>query len=329
MARAFDEPAPVVARRGFRPSQLQSPEWTTLIVLLLVVAGLSLRRPDFLQRQNIVDILINAAYITVAATGMTMIIISGAIDISVGAIIGVCAIVAGTAAKAGWPMVAVVLITVLAGGVMGLFNGWLVAKLKIPAIIVTLGMLSVYRGGMIWFTRGVWIRNLPESFYLSQRALLGIPAPIWIMVVTVIVFAYLLRNTVFGRYIYAVGGNHDAARLAGVPVERIQLAVFLLNGLLIGLAAIVLATRFSVIQSNTGIGFELVVITAAVVGGTSILGGSGTIIGTFLAVLLLQVLGTGMTFLRISPYWFQTVQGLMILLAVVADIVRRRRAQTV
>ena len=307
--------------------RLQAPEVTTGALLVLLVLGLTAFRPDFLAPANINDILINSAYVAIAAVGMTLVIISGAIDISIGSMLAVCAVVAGNAAQVGIPMPLVVLLTIIAGGGMGRVNGTLVALLNIPPIIVTRGMLSVYRGATILVTRGVWIRNLPDDFYLSQQVLLGVPLPIWAMLIVVALFAFLLRNTVWGREIYAVGGNKRAALLAGVNVRRTQLLVFVLNGLLVGLATIIYVTRFSVIQTNTGIGFELVVITAVVVGGTSILGGSGTIIGTFLATLLLGVLGTGLLFLQISPYWLQAVQGTLILLAVVFDILRRRSQQ--
>lgn len=304
---------------------IQSQEATILLFLVGVVAFLGIMAPSFLELSNIEDILVNSSYVAVAAIGTAMVIMAGEIDISVGSMLAVCAVTAGTLAGAGLPIPLVFLATIIVGTLMGMLNGVLVAWVKIPAIIVTLGMLSFWRGMVILYTKGEWIRNLPRDFYIGRQEWLGVPVPIWVMVVSIIIASLWLRYVPLGRQIYAVGGNREAARLAGISVQRMIFMVLTLNGLLIGLATLIFATRFSVIQSNAGLGFELQVITAVVVGGVSIMGGTGTIWGSLLGVLLLGVLGTGLTFLKVSPYWFQAVQGLLILLAVVLDVIRSRR----
>jgi ribose/xylose/arabinose/galactoside ABC-type transport system permease subunit len=208
---------------------------------------------------------------------------------------------------------------------LGFVNGALVIWGGIPSIIVTLGMSSILRGGVVLLTGGSWIQNLPDGFYIGQRSVLGVPVPILVAVVALTIAALWMRYAPRGRQVYAVGANRDAARLTGINVKGIQLMTFMINGTLVGLAALIFATRFSAIQTNAGVGFELQVITAAVVGGVSILGGAGTVLGAALGGLLLNVISKGMIFLRVSAYWLLAVQGALILLAVVLDIWRKRR----
>jgi ribose/xylose/arabinose/galactoside ABC-type transport system permease subunit len=167
---------------------------------------------------------------------------------------------------------------------------------------------------------------MPDSFHFAQLSWLGIPIPVWMMGVLIVGAGLVMRFSPLARQIYAVGGNRQAAVLAGIPLKRRLFLVFTLNGLFAAIAASIYASRFSVIQSNAGLGFEFQVITAVVIGGTSIYGGTGSIWGSFLGAVLMAVIGTGMTFLKVSPYWLQTVQGVLILLAVILDALRRRRA---
>lgn len=295
-------------------------------VFLLLLLGYFSTTPGFLQTANLRDILVNAAPLVVAACGMTMVILAGMIDISAGSALAVCAATAGLTAKAGAPLLLVILAPMLAGAIVGAVNGWLVAFVRIPAIIVTLGMMSVLRGGIIWWTRGEWIGNLPPSFSAVGRGeVAGVPIPVWIAAGVVAATALLLARTPFGRHLYAVGGNPLAAARMGIPVPRVLWLVFVLHGALLGLAALVYASRFSVIQSNAGLGFELLVISAVVVGGVNIFGGQGTVWGSALGALLLQVISTGLIFRRVSEYWAPSVQGALVLLAVVADAWRTRR----
>jgi len=300
-------------------------ESVLVIAFLLVLGGVTVMNRGFIAPTNLVDILYNSSYIGVAAVGMTMIILCGHIDISIGAALGLCATVAGKLAVAGVPLWIVFTVTVLTGGVIGLINGLLVAYCRIPAIVATLGMASILKGGLILSTGGIWIYGLPPGFGISRQLILGIPLPICALVLFCIVFSIWLKYSAAGRQIYAVGGNAEAARLSGIPVRNVTLGVFVLNGLLVGISAILYATNFTAIQSNVAPGFELTVITSAVIGGVSILGGTGTVIGALLGAVLLHTIGTAMVYLHIRAEWFQTVQGSLILLTILLDVFRRRQ----
>jgi rhamnose transport system permease protein len=304
---------------------LDQQETVLIIAFLLVLGGVSVLNRGFVAPSNLVDILYNSSYIGVAAVGMTMIILCGHIDISIGAALGLCATVAGKLAVGGVPLGIVFTATILTGGVIGLVNGLLVAYCRIPAIVTTLGMASILKGGLILTTGGIWIYGLPPGFGISRLVLMGIPLPICALVLFGLVFSVWMRYSAGGRQIYAVGGNAEAARLSGIPVRKVTLSVFVMNGLLVGISAILYATNFTAIQSNVAPGFELTVITSAVIGGVSILGGTGTIVGALLGTILLQTIGTALVFLHIRAEWFQTVQGSLILLTILLDVFRRRQ----
>jgi ribose/xylose/arabinose/galactoside ABC-type transport system permease subunit len=292
---------------------------------LFVIAGVTLDNPGFLSGENFVDILQKCAYIAIAAIGMTLVILCGHIDISIGAAVGLCATVAGKMAVAGVPLPIVFVTAILVGGLIGLINGLLVAYARIPAIVVTLGTASILKGGLILVTGGRWIYGLPQGFDLSHHVWLGIPVPIFALVVFGLGFS-LPRYTMAGRKIYAVGGNAEAARLSGISERHVTLGVFALNGLLVGVAAVLYATNFSSIQASVASGLELTVITAAVVGGVSILGGSGTVAGAIMGATLLQMIGTAMVFVHDRAEWFQTIQGSLILLTILLEVFRRRKS---
>jgi rhamnose transport system permease protein len=228
-------------------------------------------------------------------------------------------------AVAGVPLAIVFPTTILAGGIIGLANGLLVAYGRIPAIVTTLGMASILKGSLILSTGGRWIYGLPPGFAISRTSLLGVPVPIFTLILFGVAFALWLKYSAKGRELYAVGGNAEAARLSGISERQVTIQVFVMNGLLVGLAAILYATNFTAIQSNVAPGFELTVITAAVIGGVSILGGTGNVVGALLGALLLQTIGTALVFLHIRAEWFLTVQGSLILLTILLDVFRRRQ----
>ena len=306
-------------------SWLNQQETVLVLTFVIVFAGVTLLNPGFAQPSNLVDILYNSSYIAVAAVGMTMVILCGHIDISVGAALGVCATVAGQLAVAHQPMYVVFPVTILTGGVIGLLNGVLIAYGRIPAIVTTLGMASILKGGLILATGGKWIYGLPPEFGISREHILGIPVPVFAMILFGALFSIWLKFFATGREPYAVGGNAEAARLSGISQRKVTIRVFFLNGLLVGVAAILYATNFTAIQSNVAPGFELTVITSAVIGGVSILGGTGTVIGALFGAVLLQTIGTALVFLHIRAEWFQAVQGALILLTILLDVFRRRR----
>jgi ribose/xylose/arabinose/galactoside ABC-type transport system permease subunit len=293
------------------------------LVALFLLVGLS--NPRFLAERNLQSIFLGNAYIAVAAIGMSMVIISGNIDISVGSLIGVLATLSGTLAVNGVPIVLAWTIPILASIAFTTLMGLMVAYLRIPSIVVSLGFLSILKGGLIVVTGGAWINKLPEGFHLAQMKPLGIPTAIWFMVVLTLGAAAWMRLSATGRSIYAVGGNPEAARLAGIDRERTIVKVFAIHGLFVGIAAILFATQLSIIQSTVPPNLELTIITASVVGGVSILGGTGTVVGSTLAAILLAAIGSALIFINVSPYWLRAVQGVLILLTVLADLWRRAR----
>ncbi len=293
-----------------------------ILVLFAVVSAIN---PRFLGANNLNTIVSGNAYIAVAAIGMSMIIISGHIDVSVGALIGVLATISGTLAVSGYPVWVAWVAPIFVGMAVNAVVGALVAYGKIPSIVVTLGMLSILRGGLVSITGGAWISNLPPSFLLAQQRLLGVPLPVWFMVVCTILAFIWMRYSAFGRSLYAIGGKSEAARAAGIPVERRIVQVFMIHGAIAGVATILFATQLKIIQSTVPPNLELTIITAAVIGGVSILGGTGTVIGSTLAAILFSAIGAGLIFINISPYWLRAVIGLLILVTVLIDMLRRSR----
>lgn len=294
-----------------------------LVVLFAVVGTVN---PRFLSNTNLTSIFSGNAYIAVAAIGMAMVIISGHIDVSVGSLIGVLATIAGTLAVYGYPVWVAWLVPVAVGIAINTCLGALIAYMRIPSIVATLGMLSILKGGLISATGGTWITGMPPEFFIAQARLFGIPAPVYFMVILTILVALWMRISATGRSIYAVGGNAEAARASGLDPERTCVLVFALHGFFAGIAALLFATQLQVIQSTVPPNLELTVITAAVIGGVSILGGTGTVIGSTLAAILFACIGSALIFLNVSAYWLRAVLGLLILATVLADMARRRRS---
>nr|WP_230978788.1 ABC transporter permease [Mesorhizobium composti] len=299
-----------------------------LIVLLAIVVlfvAVTAVNPRFISANNLTSIFSGNAYIAVAAIGMAMVIITGNIDVSIGALIGVLATISGTLAVAGYPIWVAWFFPVLVGMAINGLIGILVAYFRIPSIVVTLGALSILRGGLISVTGGTWISDLPPAFLIAQQKWLGLPVPLVAMIVLTVLAALWMRYSAFGRSLYAVGGNPEAAVATGIPIERRIVAVFILNGFFAGLATILFATQLQVIQSTVPPNLELTIIMAAVIGGVSILGGSGTVIGSTLAAILFATIGSALIFVNVSAYWLRAVIGLLILATVLADMLRRRR----
>lgn len=305
---------------------LASQEALLAIAVIGLAIAVGLYNPRFLATRNLSDVLLGNAYIAVAAVGMSMVIISGNIDISVGAVIGVLATTSGTLAVNGAPIAVAWLAALVAGVVVMALQGVIIAYLRIPAIVVTLGMLSVLKGGLISVTGGKWITDLPDSFHLADIELFGVlPFPVFLMILVTILAALWMRYSASGRAIYAVGGSAEAARLCGISQPRTIVMVFALHGLFAGAAALLYATQLRVIQSTVPPNLELTIITASVVGGVSILGGIGTVVGSTLAAILIAEIASALVFIDVSPYWIRAVQGVLILVTVIADILRRRR----
>jgi rhamnose transport system permease protein len=286
-------------------------------LLLLVVA---IAAPGFFSVTNLRDLALNNAPVLLIAIGATLVILTGEIDISVGSQFAVCSVAAGWLAREGVPIPLLLPLVIAVGAAMGALNGFLVGTLRLPSIIVTLAMLVAWRDALRWTTQGAWIQNLPDNF---QWFGLGQATATWLIVgiavVVLAAFGWMLRNLALGRAVYAVGSDSEAARLAGIEPTRIVFLVFVLMGVLVGLAGLLNAVRFNAVPSNMGLGLELKAIAAVVVGGTAITGGRGRLIGTLIGVALLGTIGTALTFLGINPFWEKAIQGAIILAALVSD----------
>lgn len=286
----------------------------------MLLALLAWRAPRFFRLENFNDLLVSNAPVLVAAVGMTLVILARQIDISIGSQFAVCGVAAGLLAKTGLPMAFVGLGAVLAGALLGAVNGVLVAGLGLPAIVVTLATMVFLREGLRLATEGTWVQDLPAGFQwfgLGQSA--GRVAIVLVSLAVFAGFAWGLRRMAAGRAVYATGSEPEAARLVGIRPRRVVFASFVLMGGLAGLAALLTSIQFIDVQTNAGVGLELKVIAAVVVGGTSISGGRGSLTGTLAGVTLLGVIGPALTFLGTEAHWERALQGLVILLAVATD----------
>lgn len=291
--------------------------------VLLLVVGID--SPSFFAAGNLSDLVVNNAPILLIAIGMTLVILLGEIDISVGSQFAVASVLAGYLAKTDLPIPLLFVFVPVIGMLMGAVNGILIGWFRLPSIIVTLAMLVAWRDGLRWTTEGAWVQGLPANFQwfgLGQTG--GQILIVGICLAIFVIFAWSLRNLNIGRAIYAVGSDSEAARLAGIQPTRVVFGVFILMGGLVGLAALLNAVRFNEIPSNSGIGMELKAIAAVVVGGVAITGGRGKLIGTLIGVALLGTIGTALTYLGINPFWEKAIQGLIILAALVSDVVLQK-----
>ena len=286
---------------------------------VLVTAGalLWMRAPAFFGAGNLLDVLLAALPVLVVAIGATLVILIGEIDISVGSVFAIASVVAGQAAVWGLPMPVVALVTVVTGVAIGAVNGGLVSTLRLPSIVVTLATMVAVRDGLRWITQGAWVQDLPSGFQFLGFSQSSYPlVALGIAAAVLAVAAWSLRYLSSGRAVYATGSNADAARLAGIGVAAVRFWVFVIGGACTGLAALLNAVRFNQVPANAGLGLEMQVIAAVVVGGTAITGGRGTLVGTVLGVALLGGIGPALTFLSASPYWERALQGAIVLIAV-------------
>ncbi len=280
----------------------------------------------YFSRENLADLLLANMPVLIISLGVMLIILTGQIDISVGSEFAVCSVVAGVCAKAGMPGTGAWLTACLVGAVCGAISGGLVAWLRVPSIVVTLAMMIALRDGLRWETQGSWVGDLPAGFQwfgLSQGMFTA--SNVVLAGLLILIAALGLRYLRAGRAVYATGSSETASRMAGIKTNRVVFSVFSLCGALTGLAAALNAVRFHQIPSNTGLGLEMKVIAAVIVGGTSITGGSGTVVGTLLGVILLGSIGTGLTFLGVSAYWEKAIQGAIILVAIAFNLSGRNR----
>jgi ribose transport system permease protein len=264
----------------------------------------------------------------VIAIGMTCVILTGGIDLSVGSLVALAGVVLGSALQRGAPVPVAVLLGALSGSAAGALNGLMVTRGKLPPFIATLGMMSVARGAALLISDGRPISGFPDTLrVLATGRPLGVPAPVLLMLVLYVMTHVMLTRTVLGRYLYAIGGNEEASEMAGIHVHRYTTIAYILSGLSAAVCAVLLVARLDSAQPIAGMGYELDAIAAVVIGGTSLLGGSGSVIGTLIGALIMSVLRNGLNLLGVSSYLQQVAIGVVIVAAVLIDMALRRRVQ--
>ena len=303
----------------------------SLIALFLLCLGLSLLSDKFLSVSNLWNVMRQISVNICISTGMTLIVLTAGIDLSVGSILALCgAITAGLLKNGieipsnnlyiGFTLLGAILAGVLTGSLLGAFNGWTITKFKVPPFVATLAMLTIARGLTMLWTQGFPISGLGDTFlYLGTGWLLGIPVPVWISGIIVVIAVFITNKTRLGRYIYAIGGNESASKLSGIDVNKVKIMVYTIAGALAAIGGLMVTSRLDSAQPNAGISYELDSIAAVVIGGTSLSGGRGSILGTVQGAIIIGVLNNGLVLLNVSPFWQQVVKGLVILLAVIID----------
>jgi len=299
------------------------------IALLIEIALFSQLSPYFLTADNILNVSLQTSITAIIAVGMTFVILTAGIDLSVGALVAFSGVIATSVLKYPLPPVlafgAALVSGLMIGALSGLFAGIFITKFRITPFIVTLALMTILRGAAYMYTDGRPIWGLPEEFsILGSRRVLDVPVPSIIMIVVYLLAYLVLHQTRFGRYVYAVGGNPEAARLSGIDTSRVILSVYVICGSLAALSGILLASRMNSGQPNAGLMYELDVIAAVVVGGTSLFGGRGSIVGTFIGAMLIGVLRNGLNLMNVGSYVQMVVLGVVILLAVLFDQLRKR-----
>ena len=300
----------------------------TLSGLLGLIVVLWILTPHFLTVSNLLNVAQQATIIAIIAVGMTFVIITGGIDLSVGSVLAFSGVVMANALLSGVPLPLALLIGLGVGLLCGVTNGLLITIGRLPPFIATLGMMSVARGAALMFTEGRPISGFSEGFRsIATGEILRIPAPVVIMVVVYLIAHFVLKRTKLGRYTYAMGGNEEAALLSGINVKLNKTMVYGIAGLLSGLAAILLTARLNSAQPIAGMSYELDAIAATVIGGTSLLGGEGTVSGTLIGALIMAVLRNGLNLLSVSSFFQQVVIGSVIIFAVLIDMALKRRGK--
>jgi rhamnose transport system permease protein len=325
-AQTETAPAPppaAKARSSWIDTVVRAREVSLIGVLALLVLAVSIAEPRFLNAQNLRDILLNVSIVALLAVGQTIVVVTRNIDLSVGSVLGISAFLTGVLfADHGWPIALVFVAGMLFGALFGLANGVMVAWARVPSLVITLGTLYVIRGIDFAWAHGRQINaaDMPKGFLnLSTHTILGFPVlPLFTIVAMVIVGVALGRSRM-GRELYAIGSNPDAAVLAGIRVSRRVLGAFIASGAIAGLAGVLYASRYGTLDANAGNGMELQAVSAVVVGGVAIFGGSGTVYGAALGALLLATIRSALVILQINPFWEQAINGALLLLAIGLD----------
>lgn len=309
----------------------------SLIALVVLCVVLNVMTDTFFTLDNGLNVLRQIAVNICIATGMTLIVLTAGIDLSVGSVLALCgAITAGlfkygmafpsTDLFVGFTLMGAVLGGMLMGWFLGWFNGFTITKFNVPPFVATLAMLTIARGFTMLYTKGHPISNLGSSFaFIGAGSWMGIPLPVWIAAIVVLLAVFLTKKTKIGRYIYAIGGNEQAARLSGININKVKLTVYSMAGALAALGGVIVTARLDSAQPNAGMNYELDAIAAVVIGGTSLSGGKGSVTGTVMGAVIIGVLNNGLVLMNVSPFWQQVVKGGVILLAVVIDRIGDKR----
>ena len=300
-----------------------------IIPTILYAVFVQIVNPVFLSTLNLNNMLRQTGFILIAAIGMTLVLIGGGIDLSVGSVLALGGVISGICmVNFGLPIWISMILGILSGTLMGFINGSIIIKFKIPPMIMTLGMMYIARGIVYVSTKGLSIYPLPAGFQaLEQGQILGIPAVIPFSFAICIIFYIMLTRTTFGRSIYALGGNQDTARLSGINVNKVTLLVYCLCGSMAALTGIVISSRLSSAQPSAGEGFEMNVIASCIIGGTSTFGGRGTVLGTAIGAIFMSMLSNSLTILKVDVYYQKLVIGVVLVLAVIIDQYKRGLAQ--
>ena len=302
---------------------------STLAGLVVLCALLSASTPFFLTRSNLLNVMEQTALNAIVAVGMTFVIVSGGIDLSVGSIVALSGVVLASALQADWPVAAAIAVGLLVGASAGLLNGLLITRGRLPPFIATLGLMSVARGAALVYTEGRPISGFGAGYrWLATGRVLDVPMPVILTALVYLGAWFVLTRTRFGRYVYAIGGNEEATRLSGVAVRFHKTMVYVLSGLMSAVAAVLLTARLNSAQPIAGMMYELDAIAATVIGGTSLLGGEGSLGGTLIGALIMGVLKNGLNLLGVSSFLQQIVIGVVIIGAVVIDSALKRPGKT-
>ena len=318
----------VIIKKNYRQSLARFQSLIALIILCLVISLLS---DKFLTSTNAWNVMRQISVNICISVGMTLVVLTAGIDLSIGSVLALCgAITAGLLKNGielsssnlyiGFTILGATVAGLLVGALIGWFNGWTITKFKVPPFVATLAMLTIARGLTMLWTKGFPITGLGENFaHLGTGWFLGIPLPVWISGIIVFIAVIITNKTKLGRYIYAIGGNENAATLSGINIKRIKIAVYTIAGALAAVGGLLVTSRLDAAQPNAGTGYELDSIAAVVIGGTSLSGGRGSVLGTVLGAVIIGVLNNGLVLLNVSPFWQQVVKGFVILTAVVID----------
>ena len=306
-------------------------EFNVVLAVLILSAVLSVSSDVFLTTANMFSVMRAFSLVAIMVIGETMVILTGGIDLAVGSTMGLGALMTALMIRDGYPVSLAVGAGLLSGAAVGFANGLMITRLRLPPFIATLGTMSIGRGLMYWITHG-WSVTIPQEqsafLFLGQGYIGPVPVPVVVMFTLIVVSGIFLSRTFLGRYIYAVGGNEEAARLSGIRVDLVKLLVYTLSGVCCAVAGLILLARMVSAQPMAGLGIELYVIAAAAIGGTSLMGGEGTILGGLMGAALMGILQNGMVLVGVDTYAQQAVVGTVIILAVTLDQWRKRRSAT-